>query len=471
MKFRWVTLIALVLTGASGYTVWAAGDTGPEGGFYTQQQADKGARIFRNDCSGCHRVDREPPFLDPLVGDAFIQKWHSVADLYHKSRWTMPADRVLGLEVDAYLAITAYLLQENGFKPGRKPLVEDDQGMKAMVLFPQPEPIASSVMGAEAGLYTVAQAERGEAYFAGSCSLCHLAELPPAVAHGGGDYKPVDGVRMGSEMIKLPLSGMPPLLHRNNVAELYLKNKTSMPMEYPGALSDQAYLDITAYLLKLKGHPAGATELIEDIETMRAMTLPEPDFKPLFNGRDFTGLKFLLGNSCLPPPGCGSTKPGTTFSIEKGALHISGRPSGYAYTTEKYLNFTLRLEMRYLPYEGMRSDGDYYTNTGILMFVTEHQVWPKTLEVQGLYKIALSMLPIDSDAKFTTDYPARNRAMRPVGEWNALEIVSDAGQVRVSVNGQLVTTVTEHEFKQPGHIGFQSEGSEVLLRNIRLKPH
>jgi hypothetical protein len=125
------------------------------------------------------------------------------------------------------------------------------------------------------------------------------------------------------------------------------------------------------------------------------------------------------------------------------------------------LDFTLRLDMRYVPYDGMQDEEEYYTNTGILMFVTDHQVWPKTLEVQGLHKLALSMFPIDAAAKFTTDVLARKRAMRPIGRWNSLEVVSQAGQVRVSVNGRLVTAVTEHEFRQPGHIGFQSEGAEV----------
>jgi hypothetical protein len=33
----------------------------------------------------------------------------------------------------------------------------------------------------------------------------------------------------------------------------------------------------------------------------------------------------------------------------------------------------------------------------------------------------------------------------------------------------LVTTVTEHEFKEAGHIGFQSERAEPRWRNIRIR--
>jgi hypothetical protein len=205
---------------------------------------------------------------------------------------------------------------------------------------------------------------------------------------------------------------------------------------------------------------------------MRAMTLPERGSQTLFNGRNFSGLRFLLGNGCGPRPlGCGSTDPGTTFRVEKGAIHISGRPSGYLYTERKFLDFTLRLDLRYVPYAGMETEADYYSNTGILLFVTEHRVWPKSLEVQGVYPLALSILPIDTEAVFSSDLHLRRSAMRPLGEWNSVEIVSKAGEVRVSLNGQLVTTVTEHEFEEPGHIGFQSEGAEVYLRNIRIEEH
>ena len=45
-------------------------------------------------------------------------EWHSVTDLYHKNRWTMPSDALLGLGVDNHLAVTAFLLEANGFPPG-----------------------------------------------------------------------------------------------------------------------------------------------------------------------------------------------------------------------------------------------------------------------------------------------------------------------------------------------------------------
>ncbi|MAF64787.1 MAG: hypothetical protein CMJ84_03895 [Planctomycetes bacterium] len=407
-----------------------------------------------------------------LSGREFTQKWHSVAGLYHKSRWTMPSDAILSLDVDAYLAVTAYLLEANGFPPGNTPLVEDDAAMKEMVLVPAP-PDTERVSGdIAAGFYTAEQAMRGKAYFTGSCQTCHLAGQPDATRGGGSEPSPGPGISMGSQLIVMPLMGQGLLEYRHSVGDLYLKTRTTMPIEYPDALSEQSYLDIVAYLLQAKGYPAGERELTGDLEAMRAMTLPEEGFRTLFNGSNFAGLRFLLGSGCEPRPlGCGSTDPGTTFRIEKGAIYISGRPSGYVYTERKFLNFTLRLDLRYVPYVGMESESDYYSNTGILLFVKEHRVWPKSLEVQGVYPWALSILPIDTEAAFTSNAHVRRSAMRPLGEWNSVEVVSKGGEVWVSLNGQLVTTVTEHEFEEPGHLGFQSEGASVYLRNIRIAEH
>ena len=48
--------------------------------------------------------------------------------------------------------------------------------------------------------------------------------------------------------------------------------------------------------------------------------------------------------------------------------------------------------------------------------------------------------------------------------------MSKSGQVTGYLNGTLVSTVTEHDFTEPGYIGFQSETGEIHWRNIRIKP-
>src|SRR5713226_3300556 len=76
------------------------------------------------------------------------------------------------------------------------------------------------------------------------------------------------------------------------------------------------------------------------------------------------------------------TSPGSTFKVDDGMILNTGSPHGYMYPLKKFWNFTLRLQYRFEPYPGMESDDDLFTNTGYLLFITKHDVWPRTLEVQ-----------------------------------------------------------------------------------------
>jgi hypothetical protein len=50
-----------------------------------------------------------------------------------------------------------------------------------------------------------------------------------------------------------------------------------------------------------------------------------------------------------------------------------------------------------------------------------------------------------------------------------VEIQAKNGQVRASLNGTFVSTVTHHEFTEPGSIGFQAEDANITWRNIVIK--
>ena len=265
-------------------------------------------------------------------------------------------------------------------------------------------------------------------------------------------------------------SGIPGRPQRwDTVADLYNKVRTTQPAYDVAGLSTQEYLDIVAYLLKQNGLPAGKEELKNDINLMRNMTL-DKGFERLFNGKDFTGWGFVVGPNCKPrPEGCGDTTPGTTFKIEEGTILNTGSPHGYIYPLKKFWNFTLRLQYRFDAYPGMESDDDLFTNTGYLLFITRHDVWPRTLEVQGKNDFEMSLAMGANESTFTFDDGARIRARKPVGQWNSVEIVSKDGQLWTYLNGTLITHVTRHPFTEAGYIGFQVESGPVHWRNIRIK--
>ncbi len=96
----------------------------------------------------------------------------------------------------------------------------------------------------------------------------------------------------------------------------------------------------------------------------------------------------------------------------------------------------------------------------------------------------------DTGAVYDLVKPARN-AMRPVGQWNHIEIISRTNLISVELNGELVTKMDVNQFKAPnrrpdgsehkfdvafkdhpqgGYIGLQDHGSPCWYKNIKLRP-
>jgi mono/diheme cytochrome c family protein len=97
------------------------------------------------------------------------------------------------------------------------------------------------------GVYTAAQADRGQAVFEAQCASCHS----PA------DYT-------GDEFLK-KWDGQP-------LYALYDVVKTTMPMDNPGTLKPEQYADVVSYLLKLNKFPAGEEELKPEADAMKAVS-------------------------------------------------------------------------------------------------------------------------------------------------------------------------------------------------------
>ena len=92
------------------------------------------------------------------------------------------------------------------------------------------------------GVYTDAQAKRGEALYKENCAACHgedLAGSGPMPALAGNDF----------------------IANWKTVGDLFEKTHTSMPASAPGSLSEQQTSDIISFLLSKSNYPAGQTEL------------------------------------------------------------------------------------------------------------------------------------------------------------------------------------------------------------------
>ena len=107
--------------------------------------------------------------------------------------------------------------------------------------------VAQSSSSVQDGVYSAAQAVKGEALYKTECSSCHGADLEgsgPMPALSGEDFrKEWDG---------------------QSVGDLFARIQTTMPGDKPGKLSPDTNATIVAFLLKANGYPAGKTDLKSD---------------------------------------------------------------------------------------------------------------------------------------------------------------------------------------------------------------
>ncbi len=186
---------------------------------------------------------------------------------------------------------------------------------------------------------------------------------------------------------------------------------------------------------------------------------------PLFNGKDFDGWKFHLGKE-------GADNQGT-FTIDDGVLVCNGKPSGYMYTEKSYCCYTLKLEFAFKRPDGLKNDSDFRGNSGCLIHMGEKNalgVWPRSIEVQGAHRQMGLILPIprNVECKRTLDNEAREKVLKPVGQFNTMQVEVKGGDMVISVNGSVVSTVGDCELTE-GPIGFQSEGAETHWKNIQIR--
>src|SRR5690242_7201386 len=91
-------------------------------------------------------------------------------------------------------------------------------------------------------------------------------------------------------------------------------------------------------------------------------------------------------------------------------------------------------------------DQDFYENSGYLLFIDKHDVWPRTLEIQGRTNMEMTINAMDSHATFTVDKDMRKRVRKPAGQWNAVEIVTKGNEAWNYLNGYLISHVSQLDF-------------------------
>ena len=177
----------------------------------------------------------------------------------------------------------------------------------------------------------------------------------------------------------------------------------------------------------------------------------DKDFKDLFNGKDLSGWKFV--------PEKGGDK---VFTVKDGMVVVAGKPNGYFYTDKSYKNYVLRYDWKF-------SNDKPGSNSGLLVHITgPHKVWPKCVEVQGAQGDHGNIFAIGgAKGSFKKDAAAQKKAIK-LGDWNTTEVTVKDGMMTSKINGIEVCT-GKAEGVTEGPFGFQSEGTELYFKNIKIK--
>lgn len=153
--------------------------------------------------------------------------------------------------------------------------------------------------------------------------------------------------------------------------------------------------------------------------------------------------------------------------VKDGEIRLSGKSQGYVATKEEYRNYVLRFDWLYEKHHAKPSDG----NSGLLLHVQgPGKVWPQSIEAQIWYKEYGSFYTLDG-GKFNPkkdDPGGRNKALKPLGEWNSQEVVCRDGAITLTVNGfeyaSGVAADPDH-----GKIAWMFEGSPIRYRKLKIK--
>ena len=193
----------------------------------------------------------------------------------------------------------------------------------------------------------------------------------------------------------------------------------------------------------------------------------DPDFKPIFNGKDLSG---WVQVNCAPE----------TFTVKDGEIVCTGIPNGVLRSEKPYTNFVLELEWRHMKAK---------SNAGLFIWSDPLPIrgscFTRSVEVQVMDGMWTDDSTSDGDifaiqgARMTAQTGKfkgqqnkyalpEGKYMNPSPQWNHYRVTCQDGAVTLAVNGHEVTR-GDQATPASGYLCLESEGSEIHFRNIKIK--
>ena len=128
---------------------------------------------------------------------------------------------------------------------------------------PAPPPILKGIWE---GIYTDAQAKRGENVYAEHCVQCHAEDLS-----GDTPYNPSPTLAGKSFQLRW---------ENKTMSDLFALARVQMPKDKPASLKPKEYADVLAFLLKANEFPSGETDLPGDARALTQVKIVRHQFVP-----------------------------------------------------------------------------------------------------------------------------------------------------------------------------------------------
>jgi mono/diheme cytochrome c family protein len=220
---------------------------------------EQGQQLYRDNCAVCHMDSGagNPPTFPALSGNDQLGDPVRLVRHIHQGEGSMPP--FPGLTAGEISSLANYV---------RSAWANDFPSVTT-------EEVAAVLEGLEdigqmasvwEGIFTEAQAKRGQAVYSGACGMCH-------------------GRRLNGAPDDPDMRSTPPLARAKflrdwegrSLATLFEYTRATMPEGNPGSLTDEEYVDVISYMLSVSRMPVGDDDLRPDPQSLaRAVIQQQP---------------------------------------------------------------------------------------------------------------------------------------------------------------------------------------------------
>ncbi len=220
---------------------------------------EQGKQLYQENCALCHQDSGvgDPPTFPALSGNDQLGDAARIVSSIHQGTRRMPPFPDLTAEEISSLANYVRNAWTNDFSS------VTTEEVAAVLEGLEETGLMASVWD---GVFTEAQATRGQAVYPGACGTCH-------------------GRRLNGAPDDPDMRSTPPLARARflrvwegrSLATLFEYTRATMPEDNPNSLADQEYVDVIAYMLTVGRMPAGDYELQPDPQSLaRVVIQPQP---------------------------------------------------------------------------------------------------------------------------------------------------------------------------------------------------